>query len=281
MSGERILVVDDAADMREFVINYVLKPAGFRAAEARDGLEALQMITANPPDLVILDLNMPRLDGLGVLQRLQEQRISVPVILLTFHGSEEIAISVFRMGVKDYVIKPFNEEELLGAIQRALIEARLKKERDTLYKLGKVVAGLPDEPALLKAILQAAADLTDLPEVALLLVGQDGKSLYSRAVMYNEQQIQIVNDVVQHPLAWESIRTGKPASKAAEQDRLTGRQVIPLCVPLVVGNTAVGALAVLVPIELAVDEQARLLDTLADYAAIGLERARLAALVGR
>src|SRR5438034_9127701 len=72
LAGERILVVDDGADMREFVIKYVLKPNGFAYVEARDGLEGWEQIEATNPDLILLDLQMPRLDGLGLLHRMRE-----------------------------------------------------------------------------------------------------------------------------------------------------------------------------------------------------------------
>src|SRR5690348_520635 len=111
--------------MREFVINYVLKPSGYSFIEARDGLEALDQIAAHSPDLILLDLQMPRLDGIGLLQRMKETNIAIPVVLMTFYGSEEIAIEVFRLGVRDYVIKPFTEDELLAAVERGLVETRL------------------------------------------------------------------------------------------------------------------------------------------------------------
>ncbi|RPI35307.1 MAG: response regulator, partial [Hyphomicrobiaceae bacterium] len=71
MSSERILVVDDGADMRDFVINYILQPNGFSYMEARDGLEAFDLILADPPDLILLDLQMPRLDGVGLLSKMK------------------------------------------------------------------------------------------------------------------------------------------------------------------------------------------------------------------
>src|SRR5512134_1464352 len=130
--------------MRDFVINYILQPNGFSYMEARDGLEALDLIVADPPDLILLDLQMPRLDGVGLLNRMKEQGISIPVVLMTFYGSEEIAIEVFRLGVRDYVIKPFTEDELVEALERALTEARLRRQRETLHRIGKLVASLPE-----------------------------------------------------------------------------------------------------------------------------------------
>ena len=103
MAGERILVVDDSKENREFIIDYILKPNGFEVIEARDGVEGMELARSQSPDLILLDLQMPRLDGMGVLQALRRENLPIPVILMTFHGSEEIAIEVFRMGVRDYV----------------------------------------------------------------------------------------------------------------------------------------------------------------------------------
>ena len=120
MSGERILVVDDGRENREFVVEYILRPYGFQASVARDGREGLEKALAERPDLILLDLQMPRMDGRQVLHALHTENVNIPVILMTFHGSEEIAIEVFRLGVKDYVKKPYTVEEMLGAIERSL-----------------------------------------------------------------------------------------------------------------------------------------------------------------
>ncbi|NDJ36532.1 MAG: response regulator, partial [Chloroflexi bacterium] len=70
----------------------------------------------------------------GLLKKMREEDIHIPVVLMTFYGSEEIAIEVFRLGVRDYVIKPFTDDELLDAIERALVETRLRRERDELER---------------------------------------------------------------------------------------------------------------------------------------------------
>ena len=275
MSSERILVVDDGADMREFVINYILQPNGFSYMEARDGLEALDLILADPPDLILLDLQMPRLDGVGLLNRMKEQGISIPVVLMTFYGSEEIAIEVFRLGVRDYVIKPFTENELIEALERALTEARLRRQRETLHRIGKLVASLPDADTLAVQAVEAAASLAVTTDVALILVSDDGQSLIGRAAV-SGGQARLANRPVQNPLAWQAIRSMQPVAGQPQPDQSTGRSIVPLCVPLVAGGTVFGVLALTIPADLSSSEQLTLLDGLADYIAIGLERARLA-----
>jgi DNA-binding response OmpR family regulator len=280
VSGERILVVDDGADMREFVIQYVLRPNGYNYLEARDGLEALDQITANAPDLIVLDLQMPRLDGIGLLQRMKEGGISIPVVLMTFYGSEEIAIEVFRLGVRDYVIKPFTEEELLAAIERGLTEVRLRRQRDVLRRVGKFMAGLPEADTLLLYILEAAAELTGVSQGAILLLSDNGQGLVNRAVMVKGQS-NLSNQPVQNALAWQAVETGRSTAGQAQPDQASGHSLMPVYVPMIVGNTCFGVLYAVLIADVITEEQYNLLESLVDYASIGFERARLAALTAQ
>ena len=280
MSGEHILVVDDGADMREFVIQYVLRPNGYNFVEARDGLEALEQIAASSPDLILLDLQMPRLDGIGLLQRMKEQGIAIPVVLMTFYGSEEIAIEVFRLGVRDYVIKPFTEEELLLAVERGLTEVRLRRQRDVLRRVGKFIAGLPEVDALLSYVLEAQAELTGVPQGAILLVSDTGQSLVNRASMVKGKPV-INNQPVQNALAWQAVQTARPVAGRPQTGQANGHALVPVYIPMIVGETSFGVLSAVMIAEVVTDEQYGLLESLVDYAAIGFERARLASLVSQ
>ena len=132
MAGERVLVVEDSQVYRDLVVDHVLKPAGYEPLVARDGEAGLNTALQESPDLMIIDMQMPGLTGIQVLEALHEAGRDIPVILMTLHGSEDLVVRAFRMGVKDYVIKPFSVDEMLSAIDRALTEVRLRRERDTL-----------------------------------------------------------------------------------------------------------------------------------------------------
>jgi adenylate cyclase len=132
MAGEKILVVDDGKENREFLIEYILKPAGYTVFEGRDGMEGLAKARDEQPDLMLLDLQMPKMDGIAVLEAMRLQALEIPVILMTFYGSEEVAVDVFRLGVKDYIKKPYTADEMLGAINRVLAETQLLRERQRL-----------------------------------------------------------------------------------------------------------------------------------------------------
>jgi DNA-binding response OmpR family regulator len=118
-----VLVVDDETDIRGLV-QELLQRAGHNVIEAPDGNEALKRFYAEQPDLVILDVQMPGLDGWGVLERIRELS-DVPVIMLTARAEELDKVRGLRAGADDYVTKPFGRQELL-----ARVEANLRRSRD-------------------------------------------------------------------------------------------------------------------------------------------------------
>ena len=134
MAAERVLVVDDAQGVIDFLTDYVLLPNGYEVLTALDGEGGLSLALKEKPDLIILDLEMPRMSGMEVLEALNDRGVDIPVIVITFHGSETIAAETFRMGVRNYITKPFKMEEILDAIEQALRESRLQNERSELVK---------------------------------------------------------------------------------------------------------------------------------------------------
>ena len=134
MAGERILVIDDSPRIRSVLRQAVLEPEGYTVLTAHDGEEGLKRALEERPDLVLLDVYMPRMTGLEVLQKLHEAQYEWPVILMTSHGSEETAVQAFRLGVRDYLRKPFKIEEVLARVQRTLVESQLRRDRERLLK---------------------------------------------------------------------------------------------------------------------------------------------------
>ncbi len=121
MAGETILIVEDRRENIVHLANNVLKPQGYKVLTAMDGQRGLGRILNEKPDLVIMDLNMPKMDGLEVLAALKEHQVTVPVILTTFYGSEQVASQALRLGAADYIVKPYNVVEMLKAIEKALV----------------------------------------------------------------------------------------------------------------------------------------------------------------
>jgi nitrogen regulation protein NR(I) len=127
----KILVVDDELNMR-LVLQAMLKKEGHEVAAASDGLEALKMLKTGTFDVVVTDLKMPNLDGLGLLDRMIREYPSVPVIIITAHGTVATAVDALKKGAFDYISKPFEQEDLKNIIQKAIRTRRLNEDETLL-----------------------------------------------------------------------------------------------------------------------------------------------------
>ena len=303
MAGEKILVVDDRDDSLQFLTEYILQPNGYRFITAKDGVKGLELALSENPALVIMDLKMPRMTGLEVLSVLRERNVDLPVILMTFHGSEETAVNAFRLGARDYIIKPYETLEMLQAIDRALTEVRLRAERDQLteglvqvnrqlerrvkelhilYNVSKSVTALLDLEELLNRIVEAGLYVTGAEEGSLLLIDAKTGDLYMRAARgLGEKFARGFRVKVQDSIAGQVVRTGEPFWTSASDQSVkvkTNYLVKSLAyVPLKVGPKVIGVLLIDNKISNApfTEGDVYLLSALADYAAIAIDKARL------
>lgn len=129
-----ILIIEDEQPIRRF-LRASLSNEGYRVTEASSGMQGLQMATAQPPDLVILDLGLPDLDGQDVLQRLREW-CTAPVIILSARDQEPQKIKALDHGADDYVTKPFGTGELLARMRTALRHAHRTSPEETSVTIG-------------------------------------------------------------------------------------------------------------------------------------------------
>lgn len=134
MANETILIVDDSAEIISFLKRNALQPLGYTLLTALNGRAGLEMALEHNPDLILLDMSMPQMTGLEMLQALRQTLCTSPVIFMTMFGSESIVVEAFRLGVRDYLPKPFTVDEVQEAVERALREARLAHERDELLR---------------------------------------------------------------------------------------------------------------------------------------------------
>ncbi len=141
-SVARVLVVDDDPTVREVVVDY-LGRSGLDVDEAADGIAALRAAEEHVPDLVVLDLMLPGLDGLEVCRRLRARRANLPVLMLTARGDEDARVLGLETGADDYVTKPFSPRELALRVQSVLRRTRPGGGPD----LGSALSGSPDRPA--------------------------------------------------------------------------------------------------------------------------------------
>ena len=134
MSGESILIADDSGEIRNLLADY-LRGLGYRVQTAADGEKAVALIGAQSFELVITDFQMPRLDGLGVLQAAKAHDLDIEVVILTGHPTAESAIGALRKGAYDYLLKPVeNLDELGHLVENALTQRRLTLENRRLME---------------------------------------------------------------------------------------------------------------------------------------------------
>jgi DNA-binding NtrC family response regulator len=127
----RVLVVDDDAGIR-YTLREILESAGLAVDEAADGADALSRFEARPAPLVVTDLRMPGMDGMALLRALMARPHPPRVVVITAHGSERQAVEAMKAGAHDYFRKPFETEELLVVVRRALEAVRLADENERL-----------------------------------------------------------------------------------------------------------------------------------------------------
>jgi len=203
MAGERVLVVDDSLVYRDLLVNHVLAPNDYKPLVAQDGQSGLNLAQQESPDLIIMDMQMPGLTGIEVLEALHEGGSEIPVILMTLHGSEDLVVRAFRLGAKDYVIKPFDIEEMTTAIDRALTEVRLRHERDALtQELMETNRQLEAERRQLEAVLTNTED-------GVLLVGENP-----------EEQVILANHAAREAFDMDDDVTGRPLTEAVQDEIL-------------------------------------------------------------
>src|SRR5580698_7333419 len=169
---ERVLVIDDDASLR-YTLEAVLTDAGLLVETAETGPKGLAAFEARGADVVLTDLAMPEMDGMEVLSRMRASDPSVPVLMLTAHGSERVAVAAMKAGAFDYIPKPFDPDELVLAVRRAadwrdlrLQNARLRTEA----ALGRTIVA--DSPAM-KRVMDVVARVAP-KDVTVLLTGESG-----------------------------------------------------------------------------------------------------------
>ena len=141
MGSPLILVVDDEPSVRDLIAD-ALNLAGYNSICAAHGLEAVTKLRENQIDLMILDINMPNMDGYEVLQRMREQGSRTPVIVLTARLDREDTKRAFELGADDFVRKPFGIEELTLRVNAILKRSRSQSENESVIVAGTIVMNL-------------------------------------------------------------------------------------------------------------------------------------------
>jgi len=184
----KILVIDDEPGIREF-LEIMLHKSGYLVETVADGLKAIDKIESNLFDLAIVDIQMPVMNGIEVLKKINEKSPETSVIMITAYASHETAIEAMKLGAYDYITKPFKIDEIKLVIKNALEKKRLerenirlKKELETKFGFGHIIGRSPE----LLRVFELIKRVSEL-NVNVFIVGESGtgKELVARAIHYS------------------------------------------------------------------------------------------------
>jgi len=191
MTREKILVVDDEPSIRKS-LDIMLSIHGYEVLISADGKEALREIDREKPDLVLTDVNMPRMDGIELLRHTRQIDENIGVILITGYASINDAVSAIRMGAYDYITKPINDQEILTQIDRYFERKKLRRENQDLkrelrsrYRFENIIGS----DGKMQKIFDIIETVADTPATVTIL-GENGtgKSMLARAIHYNSSR---------------------------------------------------------------------------------------------
>jgi two-component system NtrC family sensor kinase len=240
MAEETVLIVDDRRENIVHLANNILKPNGYHVITAMDGQRGLKSILNDRPDLVILDLNMPKMDGLEVLAALQEREVETPVILTTFYGSEQVAEQALRLGAVNYIVKPYKVTDMLHAVEKALADRpppvtrpepeeleepaepeavipltrqveRWMRDMNILTRVGKALVAQLDVRRVCKRTVEAALYITRADQAFLLLLnaGEEAKLCLCATRGPQDREVRLIEETVESQLALQVARSGQ------------------------------------------------------------------------
>src|SRR5215475_78328 len=185
MPKSRILVIDDEAAIRDS-LKMTLEYEGYDFLAAATGQEGLALIERESPDLVLLDVKMPGMDGLEVLDRIRALNDALPVVVVSGHGTISTAVEATKKGAFDFIEKPFASDRVLGSLRNALDQRRLRDENRSLKKAVEVRHQMVGESPALRQVTAAIARAAPT-NATVLIQGESGvgKELVARTIHRN------------------------------------------------------------------------------------------------
>ena len=178
-----IWCIEDDASIRDIEI-YTLLSTGFEAKGFENGKEAFEALKDEPPDLILLDVMMPEMDGIEFLRKVKSSSVfcDIPIIMATAKGSEYDKVKSLDMGADDYLVKPFGMMEMVSRIKAVLRRCK-PMQKDALLKVGELVLNQEERTLLIKE--EKVALTYKEFELLQLFLSHPGK-VYTRDVLYNE-----------------------------------------------------------------------------------------------
>lgn len=188
---ERILIVDDDKDLR-FNLSCILKEEGHEVIAAADGKQALNAFDQRTPDLVLLDIGLPGMDGVELLKEMKKIEKNLPVIMLTARNDAKSAVKAMKLGAVDYITKPFDQEELSLIIKKALHTQELTREvvflRKKLGRISVIEETMGDSPRIKQVLKQV--EIVAPTIMTVILQGESGTGKEVIAKMIHEKSLR-------------------------------------------------------------------------------------------
>ncbi len=287
--------------MLDLVSRQVLQPLGFSVATADDAGEAIQKALSFRPDIILASLTLPGLSGKDLLVALRSQGMDLPMLVTAPKGMEADAVEAFRLGARDYLVKPLREAEVVAAVERALHEVRLRREREqleaelaesnrqlerrvreltTLFGIGKVVTSTTNQVQLFNKLMEGSLYVTEADMGWVLLRDENTEQLVLRA---QANLPPAVAAKLHQP--WEDgvsslvMLSGEALSIHGEglgQFKLARLGKAALIAPIKVRTQPIGVITVVRQLDRPFSERDQaMLEAVADYASISLVNARL------
>ncbi|MEW6567525.1 MAG: response regulator [Chloroflexota bacterium] len=298
---EKVLVVDEDPDVLDLVARQVLQPLGFTVTTADDAGEAIQKALSFRPDIILASLTLPGLSGKDLLVALRSQGMDLPMLVSAPKGMEADAVEAFRLGARDYLVKPLREAEVVATIERALHEVRLRREREqleaelaesnrqlerrvreltTLFGIGKVVTSTTNQVQLFNKLMEGSLYVTEADMGWVLLRDENTDQLILRA---HANMPPAVAAKLHQP--WEDgvsslvMLSGEALSIHGEglgQFKLARLGKAALIAPIKARTQPIGVITVVRQLDRPFSERDQaMLEAVADYASISLVNARL------
>ncbi len=180
----RVLIVDDEANIRESLAD-ILSDEGYEIDMAGSGEEAMEALNRRPPEIVLLDIWLPGMDGAETLKRIKARHEDLPVVMITGHGTVELAVKTTKMGAFDFMEKPLSMERVLMTVRQALEMTRLEKENRILRESGRGRFRIVGDSGAIKALRQQV-ELAAKSTSKVLVTGESGAGKELVALLLHE-----------------------------------------------------------------------------------------------
>jgi len=290
MPDERILVADDEADVLDMCAK-ALSAKGYQVLGARSGLEAIEMARQQQFELLLTDIRMPGMSGLEAYRAMKQFNPDIAGVAITGYGAMDMVIEALKLGMDDFLLKPFSLDDLSIAVSNALARKGLEKESARLkaliplFKLSQTFMTVTDLDTLLQEIMQVAVQETLADLGVLMLKDEESEELEVRAVVTKSgaqspsQEYELSDSIARQavqdgqPVIWQESNLEHFLAQEAANEQVTTAVALPLIVKAkVIGILGLGKGQVEEPFA---RSDVELLSVLASQAAIAIQNARL------